>query len=176
MYGKVTMVISNLFYKKGGVILLETVFSAFLCIVSIFIFYSATQFNMTFIGNSGLGPDFFPKAIAIVLFILSGILFTESIKNKKNLSNYNFLRNKKNIYNPNMKYTFMVIFAFAVYIFLIDRIGYLISTVIFAFVVITILKSKSKILNIIFAIAFPIALYLLFTYAFKVSLPTGLFI
>jgi putative tricarboxylic transport membrane protein len=121
---------------------------------------------MAFIGNSGLGPDFFPKVIAVILFILSAMLFVGSIKNK----------DKKSIYNPNMKYTFMVIFAFAVYIFLIDRIGYLVSTVIFAFVVITILKSKSKILNIIFAIAFPIALYLLFTYAFKVSLPTGLFI
>lgn len=146
--------------------MLETVFSAFLCIVSAFIFYSSTQFNMAFIGNSGLGPDFFPKVIAVILFILSAMLFVGSIKNK----------DKKSIYNPNIKYTFMVIFAFAVYIFLIDRIGYLISTVIFAFVVITILKSKSKILNIIFAIAFPIALYLLFTYAFKVSLPTGLLI
>lgn len=146
--------------------MLETVFSAFLCIVSAFIFYSSTQFNMAFIGNSGLGPDFFPKVIAVILFILSAMLFVGSIKNK----------DKKSIYNPNMKYTFMVIFAFAVYIFLIDRIGYLVSTVVFAFVVITILKSKSKILNIIFAIAFPIALYLLFTYAFKVSLPTGLLI
>ena len=108
----------------------------------------------------------FPKVIAIILFILSGMLFIGSLRNK----------NKKSIYNPNMKYTFMVIFAFAVYIFLIDRIGYLVSTIIFAFIVITILKSKSKILNIIFAIAFPIALYLLFTYAFKVSLPAGLFI
>ena len=146
--------------------MLETIFSAFLCIVSAFIFYSSTQFNMAFIGDSGLGPDFFPKVIAIILFILSGRLFIGSLRNK----------NKKNIYNPNMKYTFMVIFAFAVYIFLIDRIGYLVSTIIFAFIVITILKSKSKILNIIFAIAFPIALYLLFTYAFKVSLPAGLFI
>lgn len=146
--------------------MLETVFSAFLCIVSAFIFYSSTQFNMAFIGNSGLGPDFFPKVIAVILFILSVMLFVGSIKNK----------DKKSIYNPNMKYTFMVIFAFTVYIFLIDRIGYLVSTVIFAFVVITILKSKSKILNIVFAIAFPIALYLLFTYAFKVSLPTGLLI
>lgn len=146
--------------------MLETVFSAFLCIISVFIFYSSTQFNMTFIGNTGLGPDFFPKVIAITLFILSAMLFAGSLKNK----------DKKSIYNPNMKYTFMVIFAFAVYVFLIDRVGYLVSTVIFAFVVITILKSKSKILNIIFAVVFPIALYLLFTYAFKVSLPTGLFI
>lgn len=146
--------------------MLETIFSAFLCIVSAFIFYSSTQFNMAFIGYSGLGPDFFPKIISIILFILSAILFVGSIRNK----------DKKSIYNPNMKYTFMVIFAFAVYVFLIDRIGYLISTIIFAFVVITILKSKSKILNIIFAIIFPVALYLLFTYAFKVSLPTGLFI
>lgn len=146
--------------------MLETIFSAFLCIVSAFIFYSSIQFNMAFIGDSGLGPDFFPKVIAIILFILSGMLFIGSLRNK----------NKKSIYNSNMKYTFMVIFAFAVYIFLIDRIGYLVSTIIFAFIVITILKSKSKILNIIFAIAFPIALYLLFTYAFKVSLPAGLFI
>ncbi|MDU1911202.1 tripartite tricarboxylate transporter TctB family protein [Fusobacterium sp.] len=146
--------------------MLETIFSVFLCIVSAFIFYSSTQFNMAFIGDSGLGPDFFPKIIAIILFILSGILFAGSIKNK----------DKKSIYNSNMRYTFMVIFAFAIYIFLIDRIGYLISTIIFAFVIITILKSKSKILNIIFAIIFPAALYLLFTYAFKVSLPTGLFI
>lgn len=146
--------------------MLETIFSAFLCIVSAFIFYSSTQFNMTFIGDSGLGPDFFPKIIAIILFILSAMLFIGSIRNK----------DKKSIYNPNMKYTFMVIFTFAVYVFLIDRIGYLISTIIFAFVVITILKSKSKILNIIFAVIFPVALYLLFTYAFKVSLPTGLFI
>ncbi len=146
--------------------MLETIFSTFLCIVSAFIFYSSTQFNMTFIGDSGLGPDFFPKIIAIILFILSAMLFIGSIRNK----------DKKSIYNPNMKYTFMVIFTFAVYVFLIDRIGYLISTIIFAFVVITILKSKSKILNIIFAVIFPVALYLLFTYAFKVSLPTGLFI
>ena len=131
--------------------MLETVFSAFLCIVSAFIFYSSTQFNMAFIGNSGLGPDFFPKVIAVILFILSAMLFVGSIKNK----------DKKSIYNPNMKYTFMVIFAFAVYIFLIDRIGYLVSTVIFAFVVITILKSKSKILNIIFAIAIKIGVLLL---------------
>lgn len=146
--------------------MLETVFSAFLCIVSVFIFYSSTQFNMAFIENTGLGPDFFPKVIAVILFILSAMLFAGSLKNK----------DKKSIYNPNMKYTFMVIFAFAVYVFLIDRVGYLISTIIFAFVVITILKSKSKILNIVFAVIFPIALYLLFTYAFKVSLPTGLFI
>jgi putative tricarboxylic transport membrane protein len=121
---------------------------------------------MAFIGNTGLGPDFFPKVIAVILIILSAMLFAGSLKNK----------DKKSIYNPNMKYTFMVIFAFAVYVFLIDRVGYLISTIIFAFVVITILKSKSKILNIVFAVIFPIALYLLFTYAFKVSLPTGLFI
>lgn len=146
--------------------MLETIFSAFLCIVSAFIFYLSTQFDMAFIGDSGLGPDFFPQVIAIILFILSVTLFVINIINK----------DKKSVYNPNIKYTFMVIFSFAVYIFFINIIGYLISTIIFAFVVITILKSKSKVLNIIFAIIFPVALYLLFTYAFKVSLPTGLFI
>ena len=74
------------FFIKGGLILLETIFSAFLCIVSAFIFYSSTQFNMAFIGDSGLGPDFFPKVIAIILFILSGMLFIGSLRNKNKKS------------------------------------------------------------------------------------------
>lgn len=146
--------------------MLETIFSLALCIISAFIFYSATQFDLSFIGDSGLGPEFFPKVIAVVLFVLSAVLFYGSVKNKE----------KKSIYNENMRYTFTVMFVFAVYIFLIKVLGYLSSTIIFAFVVITILKSKSMILKIIFSVIFPTALYLLFTYAFKVSLPVGLLI
>lgn len=146
--------------------MLETIFSLALCLISAFIYYSATQFDLSFIGDSGLGPEFFPKVIAVVLFVLSAMLFYGSIRNKE----------KKPIYNENMRYTFMVMFVFTVYIFLISLLGYLSSTIIFAFVVITILKSKSMILKVIFSVAFPAALYLLFTYAFKVSLPVGLLI
>lgn len=146
--------------------MLETIFSIALCIISAFIFYSATQFDLSFVGDSGLGPEFFPKVIAVILFVLSAMLFYGSMKNK----------NKKPIYNENMKYTFMVMFVFTVYIFLISFLGYLSSTVIFAFAIITILKSKSMLLKILFSVAFPTALYLLFTYAFKVSLPVGLLI
>lgn len=146
--------------------MLETIFSLVLCGISIFIFYSSTQFDMSFIGTSGLGPEFFPKVLAVVLFVLSAMMCYGSIKNK----------NKKSIYNENMKYTFTTMGIFAVYIFCIKFLGYLTSTILFAFVVITLLKSKSMVLRVVFAVLFPTVLYLLFTYVFKVSLPTGLFI
>ncbi len=142
--------------------MLEKIFSVILCIISGVVIYSASKFDMTYIGDSGLGPDFFPKVIAIILIILSILLFLSKDKTKQE--------------NHNIKYTLMVIMIFALYIFMIGKLGYLISTILFSFTIVSILKKNSIILKIIYSLIFPIGLYLLFTYIFKVSLPTGIFI
>lgn len=142
--------------------MLEKIFSIILCLVSIIIIYSANKFDMSYIGDSGLGPDFFPKIIAIILIILSALLF--------------FSKDKIKQQNHNIKYTLIIIIAFAIYVFVIGKLGYLVSTILFSFIVISILKKNSIILKIVYSLIFPIGLYLLFTYVFKVSLPTGIFI
>lgn len=143
-------------------ILLEKIFSIILCVISGIVIYSANRFDMSYIGDSGLGPDFFPKVIAVILIILSVLLFLSKDKTKQE--------------NHNIKYTMMVIIIFAIYIFMIGKLGYLVSTILFSFTIISILKKNSIILKIIYSLIFPIGLYLLFTYIFKVSLPTGIFI
>jgi putative tricarboxylic transport membrane protein len=119
---------------------------------------------MSYIGDTGLGPDFFPKVVSVILIVLSILIFISNGKDKKTEK------------NPNIKYTLITIGIFAVYIVLIGKIGYLVSTILFSFAIISLLKKDSIVLKVVYSIIFPVGLYLLFTYAFKVSLPTGIFI
>lgn len=144
--------------------MLDKIFSIILCLISAVVYYSASQFDMSYIGDTGLGPDFFPKVVSVILIVLSILIFISSGKNKKAEK------------NPNVKYTLTTIGTFAVYIVLIGRIGYLVSTILFSFAIISLLKKDSIVLKVVYSIVFPVGLYLLFTYAFKVSLPTGIFI
>lgn len=144
--------------------MLDKIFSVVLCMICAIVYYSASKFDMSYIGDTGLGPDFFPKVISIILFVLGVLIFISSGKDKKVEK------------NPNAKYTLVTIGVFAVYIVLIGKIGYLVSTILFSFAIISLLKKDSIVLKVIYSIVFPAGLYLLFTYAFKVSLPTGIFI
>lgn len=145
--------------------MLERIFSILLCLISSVVFYSASNFDMSYVGDSGLGPDFFPKVVSIILFILSGMILIGNLK-----------RTKENTKNSIDKNTLMIILLFAIYIFIMGKIGYLVSTILFAFSIISILKKDNIVLKIIYSILFPLGLYLLFTYAFKVSLPVGILI
>lgn len=145
--------------------MLERIFSILLCLISLVVFYSASNFDMSYVGDSGLGPDFFPKVVSIILFILSGMILVGNLK-----------RVKENTKNSIDKNTLMIILLFTIYIFIMGKIGYLVSTILFAFSIISILKKDNIVLKIIYSILFPLGLYLLFTYAFKVSLPLGILI
>ncbi len=144
--------------------MLDKIFSIILCLISAVVYYSASQFDMSYIGDTGLGPDFFPKVVSVILIVLSILIFISNGKDKKTEK------------NPNIKYTLITIGIFAVYIVLIGKIGYLVSTILFSFAIISLLKKDSIVLKVVYSIIFPVGLYLLFTYAFKVSLPTGIFI
>ena len=145
--------------------MLERIFSILLCLISLVVFYSASNFDMSYVGDSGLGPDFFSMVVSIILFILSGMILVGNLK-----------RVKENTKNSIDKNTLMIILLFTIYIFIMGKIGYLVSTILFAFSIISILKKDNIVLKIIYSILFPLGLYLLFTYAFKVSLPLGILI
>ncbi len=144
--------------------MLEKIFAIFMIIISAQTYYLANNFDLNFIGTSGLGPEVFPKVISIILFVLGIILFITS-KNK----------NEK-IYVYNSQHTFSIIFTFGIYIYVLEKLGYLISTILFAFAVMSILKNTSYKTRIIYSIVFTVGLYILFTYLFRVSLPKGIFV
>lgn len=143
--------------------MIEKIFSIFLLLVSLIGYYLARGFESGFMIDNGLGAGFFPKLVCIILAILSIVMFVKSFKDKKI---YKFSKNNKN--------TFIIIGLCIGYLFLMEKIGYLLSTIIFSFSVIITLDRKNLIMNVIFSIIFPIGIYYLFSKVFNVSLPTGI--
>lgn len=143
--------------------MIEKIFSIFLLLVSLIGYYLARGFESGFMIDNGLGAGFFPKLVCIILAILSIVMFVKSFKDK---NIYKFSKNNKN--------TFIIIGLCIGYLFLMEKIGYLLSTIIFSFSVIITLDRKNLIMNVIFSIIFPIGIYYLFSKVFNVSLPTGI--
>lgn len=143
--------------------MIEKMFSIFLLLVSLIGYYLARGFESGFMIDNGLGAGVFPKLVCIILAILSMVMFVKSFKDK---NIYKFSKNNKN--------TFIIIGLCIGYLFLMEKIGYLLSTIIFSFSVIITLDRKNLIMNVIFSIIFPIGIYYLFSKVFNVSLPTGI--
>ncbi|CAL7899301.1 tripartite tricarboxylate transporter TctB family protein [Fusobacterium necrophorum] len=144
--------------------MLEKIFLGFLCVISTFLFFVASKFEVLEMDNYSLGTAFFPKLICVILFIIAFILLILSMKNK------NVAENK------NIKYPVITILYFGIYILFIERIGYLVSTIIFMISVIFLLKSKSFFINVAFSIIFSGMIYLMFSKGFHISLAEGIFI
>ncbi|WP_047382210.1 tripartite tricarboxylate transporter TctB family protein [Cetobacterium sp. ZWU0022] len=143
--------------------MIEKIFSIFLLIISMIGYHLARSFENGFMIDNGLGAGFFPKVVCIVLGILSLIMFIRSFKSN---ANYKFCKDNKN--------TFVVMGLCIIYLFLMQRIGYLLSTIIFSLGVINVLDRKKIIINIMFSVIFTIGIYYLFSKVFNVSLPTGI--
>lgn len=143
--------------------MIEKIFSIFLFFISFIGYYLARSFESGFMSDNGLGASFFPKVVCLILGILSLFMFIKSFKNN---GGYKFGRDNKN--------TFIVMGLCIGYLFLMEKIGYLISTIIFSLSIIRILERKKILIGVGFSIMFSASIYYLFSKVFNVSLPTGI--
>ena len=117
-----------------------------------------------------------PKAARYPYFVLGLMIFltlllainTFLIKPKNTEENKEEDQFKGNLYGQ----FFLVIVLSAVYVILIDIIGFFVTTAIYLFVTMLALKSNIK-WSIIVSILFPIFLYLIFVSFLKVPVPRG---
>ena len=117
-----------------------------------------------------------PKAARYPYFVLGLMVFltlllainTFLIKPKNTEENKEEDQFKGNLYGQ----FFLVIVLSAVYVILIDIIGFFVTTAIYLFVTMVILKSNIK-WSIVVSIVFPIFLYLVFVSFLKVPVPRG---
>ena len=117
-----------------------------------------------------------PKAARYPYFVLGLIVFltlllainTFFIKPKNTEENKEEDQFKGNLYGQ----FFLVIALSAVYVILIDIIGFFVTTAIYLFVTMLALKSNIK-WSIVVSILFPIFLYLIFVSFLKVPVPRG---
>ncbi|WP_338951606.1 tripartite tricarboxylate transporter TctB family protein [Fusobacterium nucleatum] len=117
-----------------------------------------------------------PKAARYPYFVLGLMVFltlllaihTFLIKPKNTEENKEEDQFKGNLYGQ----FFLVIALSAVYVILIDIIGFFVTTAVYLFVTMLALKSNIK-WSIIVSILFPIFLYLIFVSFLKVPVPRG---
>ena len=117
-----------------------------------------------------------PKAARYPYFVLGLMIFltlllainTFLIKPKNTEENKEEDQFKGNLYGQ----FFLVIALSAVYVILIDIIGFFVTTAVYLFVTMLALKSNIK-WNIVVSILFPIFLYLVFVSFLKVPVPRG---
>ena len=117
-----------------------------------------------------------PKAARYPYFVLGLMIFltlllainTFLIKPKNTEENKEEDQFKGNLYGQ----FFLVIALSAVYVILIDIIGFFVTTAIYLFVTMVALKSSVK-WSIVVSILFPIFLYLIFVSFLKVPVPKG---
>lgn len=139
--------------------MVEKIFSISLFIVSVLGYHTAKSFENSFMIDSGLGAGFFPKIICIILGILAVILLLSERKKES----YKFTRD-------NLITLYMILICVG-YVVIINKFGYLISTILFSFTIIKLLNKNNFISNLIFSLLFPTGIYLLFSRVFSVSLP-----
>lgn len=112
--------------------------------------------------GSNVGPSIFPTGLGILLILLSIRLIYETFKYKTEDGKDEVLQYKK----------FLIIFISAVlYAFLLEKIGYIITTFAFLLISFQTMERGKWISSIVIAAAFSIGIYYLFSEVLGGSLP-----
>ncbi len=120
-----------------------------------------------------VGPYLFPEIISIGAIMCGIILICMDLrkKHKAKMSLNEIFGNKDVVYR-----IIFTTLAGIIYGVILEPLGYLISTVIFMILVMTIINGINRIIeNIGVSIAFSVATYLLFGIFLKLSIPRGIF-
>ena len=135
--------------------------------VGMLVFIEARGISDSAYGSS-IGPKTFPMGLGIVLIILSGLLIFESFYKMRTSKNDGEGESK----SPANYKSFAIIFLAALgYIFLLERLGYIITTFAFLLVSFRALDKGSWIAPIVIAAAFSGIIYYGFVEVLGGSLP-----
>ncbi len=122
--------------------------------------YSQTLTKASY--GSTIGASAMPSFLSVILMILSVIGFINAIKNKSESKKGKALDYR----------SFLTMFgALLIYIFLLEPLGYVISTTLFLFVGFQIMKKGDYLKTAIFAFLFSAVVYYLYVIVAKGSLP-----
>lgn len=148
----------------------DLIISIFFVLLSSYMYISSLGFISKF-DRGVVGADGFPKIIAIAMFILAVVNIIKILKLKKIVFNFP----KEKILQKH-KEVFVILLLFAIYVILMKRIGFLITSILFMISAQWYLSNKSKKnIPVIIVITLFISLgtYYFFTNYLNVIFPAG---
>lgn len=156
-----------MFLKKYGDLAVGIFFTA----MAVIMFVVACQFPPNLLG--GVGPDFMPKIVAVGLGIL-GVL--QCISGGRTMRK-DFSGEAEEEDKPEYWRVLATVAAFGVFVFTLEKVGFLIMSIIYLFVQMLILAPKEKRNYVLFAVisvVFNIVVYYIFRNGLNVILPAGI--
>ncbi|AEE92223.1 conserved membrane protein of unknown function [Tepidanaerobacter acetatoxydans Re1] len=137
--------------------------------LSIFIFVQSLSFQQTMITDNFIGAAFFPRMIAVIMLILSAILIVSSILEK------DWHNDTSSIFKwETFKFPLIGVIVLLIYIMLLDKLGFIIDTIILNIVLLSIFRYNNKILTLLLSCAITLAIFQVFQRILMVPLPSGL--
>lgn len=118
--------------------------------------------------GSNVGPKVFPTGLGILLIFLSIILLIETIKYK---ATYKIVGESEDLSTPQYKRFLIILIAALAYIFLLEKIGYVISTFAFLLIGFQTLEKGKWISSTLVAAGFSVFIYVFFVNVLGGSLP-----
>ncbi|RGY95781.1 tripartite tricarboxylate transporter TctB family protein [Clostridium sp. AM58-1XD] len=125
-----------------------------------------------------IGPDFMPMCIGVLTFILAAALVFLNVKNRKDRIVQAEAEGKDNLDYKRVLTSFIIIL---VYVFILQPIGFIISTIVYLPIQMFILapsdrRGKKDIVHLtVLSVIFTFVVFFLFRYGFKIVLPAGIF-
>lgn len=154
----------------------DIIAGGFLFAIGIIMFFASFNIKVVAGMTVGIGSDFMPKIGAIILAFLGATILILGFKKIKNTD----LSQENTTVNTNHKRLAVVAFSLvsiALYIFLINILGFMISTALYIFAQITLLAPKGKVNYLLFTVVSLIvssSIYYTFVKAFDLMLPAGI--
>ncbi len=138
-----------------------------LSILSVVIYLYAEQ-QYAGRGVNGYGPNFFPQVLSFMMLLASVALIIQAFRGKA-------LKSLEEINKQGFIRAAATLVMAIGYVFLMNILGFYLSTVLFLFVVMTYLGQKILWIRVFVSILVATAVYGLFYYFLKIPLPEGIF-
>lgn len=161
-----------MFFKKYG----DIVVGVFFMVLSVVLMVMAQMLPKSKVME--IGPDFMPMVIGVLTFILAAVLTILSIKNFKM---HSAEIDPDSIPDCDYKRVLSSIILVLIYVFILQPVGFIISTLAFLFLQMLVLSpddergKKDMIKLAVIDVIFTLVVFFLFRYGFKIVLPAGIF-
>ena len=116
-----------------------------------------------------MGPNFFPKTLAILMIIFSGILIVVTTLDKSGESSGRF-----NLKDPGIQRSFIALLGTIVYLLLFKKLGFVLDTILYLMFLMYLLKLRHYVQMILVSVAMSLTVFYIFRNVLNITLPTGL--
>ena len=137
-----------------------------LCVLSVAIFMYAEQYTGR--GVNTYGPNFFPQALSVMLFLTSAALMVQALRGHA-------LKGLETINKPGLIRAAVTLVISIAYLLIMDVLGFYIATAVFLYVVMMYLGQKNQWVRISASVIVASAVYGIFHFFLKIPLPEGIF-